>query len=63
LEQWTIPCADYKGPFTLIEGIEEKIMADRLTLRFDQTLLPAVDRLAEKTRRSRDWRVSRAIQD
>jgi predicted transcriptional regulator len=47
----------------LIEGIEEKAMARRLTVRLDKAVLQALDRLAEKTRRSRDGHASQAIRD
>ena len=60
---WTVPWADYKVPTDLIEDIGEKAMARRLTVQLDEAVLQALDRLAEKTRRPRDWRVSRAIED
>jgi Ribbon-helix-helix protein, copG family len=47
----------------LIEGIEEEPMVRGLTVQLDETVLEALDRLAEKTRRSRDWHVCRAVQD
>jgi predicted transcriptional regulator len=50
-------------PVNLIEGIEEKAMAGSLTVRLDTAVLQALDRLADKTLRSRDWHVSQAIQD
>lgn len=33
------------------------------TVRLDESLLSALDRLAEKTERSRNWLVARAIED
>jgi predicted transcriptional regulator len=50
-------------PVNLIEGIEEKAMAGSLTVRLDKAVLQALDRLAEKTRRSRDWHVAQAIRE
>jgi predicted transcriptional regulator len=47
----------------LIEGIEEKPMVGTRTVQLDKAMLQALDRLAEKTRRSRDWHVGQAIQD
>jgi predicted transcriptional regulator len=38
-------------------------MAGSLTVRLDEAVLQALDRVADKTRRSRDWHVSRAIED
>lgn len=38
-------------------------MAGSLTVQLDDALLQALDRLAEKTSRSRDRHVSQAIQD
>jgi predicted transcriptional regulator len=43
-----------------IEGIEEKAVAASMTVQLDEA---ALDRLAEQTRRSREWHVSRAVQD
>jgi predicted transcriptional regulator len=47
----------------LVEGTEEKGMARRITVQLDNALLQGLDCLAEKTRRSRRWHISRAIQD
>jgi predicted transcriptional regulator len=38
-------------------------MASSMTVQLDEAALRALDRLAEKTRRSRDWRVGEAIHD
>jgi predicted transcriptional regulator len=38
-------------------------MAGSLTVQLDEAVLQALDRLAEKTRQSREWHVSRAIED
>jgi predicted transcriptional regulator len=38
-------------------------MAGSLTVQLDEALSQALDRLVEKTHRSRDWHVDRAIQD
>ena len=46
-----------------IEGIEEKLMSGNLSVRLDDAVLQALDQLAAKTRRSRDWHVSQAIRD
>jgi len=38
-------------------------MSAAFTVRLDETTLGALDRLAEKTERSRNWLVSKAIED
>jgi predicted transcriptional regulator len=38
-------------------------MASGITVQLDAAVLQALDRLAEKTRRSPEWHVSRAIED
>jgi predicted transcriptional regulator len=47
----------------IVEGIEEKAMAGSLTVQLNEAVLQALNRLAEKTRRSRDWHVSQALRD
>jgi predicted transcriptional regulator len=38
-------------------------IARSVTVQLDEATLQALDRLAEKTRRSRDWHVAQAIRD
>lgn len=38
-------------------------MAAAFTVRLDETTLGALDKLAEKTERSRNWLVAKAIED
>jgi predicted transcriptional regulator len=38
-------------------------MSAAFTVRLDETTLGALDRLAEKTERSRNWLVAKAIED
>ncbi len=38
-------------------------MSAAFTVRLDESTLVALDRLAEKTERSRNWLVARAIED
>jgi predicted transcriptional regulator len=38
-------------------------MTAAFTIRLDETTLGALDRLAEKTERSRNWLVAKAIED
>jgi predicted transcriptional regulator len=41
----------------------ENPMSAAFTVRLDETTLGALDQLAEKTERSRNWLVSRAVED
>jgi predicted transcriptional regulator len=55
-----VPWRDYKVSGNRIEGIEEKAVAASMTVQLDEA---ALDRLAEQTRRSRDWHVGQAIEE
>jgi predicted transcriptional regulator len=43
--------------------VETRKMAGAFTIRLDDGTLEALDRLAERTERSRSWLVSRAVED
>jgi predicted transcriptional regulator len=49
-------------PFHAVAGQRRRLASAAFTVRLEESTLGALDRLAEKTERSRNWLVARAIE-